>query len=385
MAGEGRTPNGESGRSDLWTSAPLAPWARALILGAAAVLGVLDLAALRGSDSSIADVLIIIAVYVALALVAVRVTIGAVALLVAMAASVPTGLWLPAGVIGLALSGVVVGKTTLRFAAGYLTGAVLWLVVVLVLLDDARAVAFVPVTVLTASVSVGVAYAAVSRRSAAAEARISGFEQERARSVAEERNRIARELHDIVAHHVTMASMHANVVSMSRDAEQRERSLHVIADSTRQALTELRWMLRLLQSSDDVAEPGEESLRLEATIAAVREHLRGLGLSMEVEHDSEALADLPLDLDVALGRILQEAATNVVKHADPARTVVLRTARDEEQVRLELRNGVGSSLGLASSGMGLGNMSARAGEHGGTVTGTQVGDTWVLRCAVPIP
>lgn len=384
MVGEGRDPSSDAGRSSPWVSAPLAPWTRALLVVAAVVSCVLDLVGLRRDGGGPTDALVVVAVYAALALVAVRVTLGAGALLVAMAASVMTEMWLPAGLIGLGVSGVVVGKTAAPLAVAYIGSVLVWLVVVLAVHDEARDIVFVPGAVLVVSVSVGAAYAALSRRSAAAESRISDLERERARSIAEERNRIARELHDIVAHHVTMASMHANVVAMSADAEQRERSLHVVADSTRQALTELRWMLRLLQTSDERPGTSEEVLRLEAVTAAVREHLQVLGLSVEMRYEPEALAGLPLDLDVALGRILQEAATNVVKHADPARPVSLEITREPGRVLMEVCNGVGDRPPAGHSGMGLGNMRARAAEHGGTVVGAQEGATWVLRCEVPL-
>lgn len=384
MDGGYRRPPAGSRRAGLWTSAPLAPWARVLVVVAAAVVGTLDVADVLADGEGALDAVVVVAVYLALALVAYRVTVGATAVMLVMLVSATTELWLPTGVLGLALSGVVVGKATPRFAAGYVTAALLWLVLVLLAHENARGVAIVPVTVLVASVSVGAAYAALSQRSAAAADRISGFEEERARSLAEERDRIARELHDIVAHHVTMASMHADVVSMSEDAAQRDRSLRVIADSTRQALTELRWMLRVLQTPEELAGLGEKSLRLESIVTAVREHLHALGLRTEVDYDPAVLEDLPLELDVALGRILQEAATNVVKHADPNRPVVLRAARDAGRLRLELRNTVGEASSLASSGLGLGNMSARAQEHGGTVTGSREGDTWVLCCVVPV-
>lgn len=379
-----RPPPAGSRRAGLWTSAPLAPWARVLVVLAAAVVGTLDLADVLADGEGPLDAVIVVAVYLALALVAYRVPLGAAAVMLVMLVSATTELWLPTGIIGLALSGVVVGKAAPRFAAGYVTASLLWLVLVLLAHENSRAVAFVPVAVLVASVSVGAAYAALSHRSAAAADRILGFEEERARSLAEERDRIARELHDIVAHHVTMASMHADVVSMSEDAQQRDRSLRVIAESTRQALTELRWMLRVLQTPEELAGPGEKSLRLGATMAAVREHLHALGLRTEVDYDPAVLEELPLEVDVALGRILQEAATNVVKHADPRQPVALRASREGGRLCLELRNAVGDASDLPSSGLGLGNMNARAGEHGGTVTGSREGDAWVLRCVVPI-
>ncbi|MEE6273048.1 sensor histidine kinase [Georgenia wangjunii] len=334
-------------------------------------------------------VALVLMAHAALVVVAFRVSIGAAILAGTMAVSMFSDLGTGIGIVGLVISGVVIGRASRLFATSYVAFCFIWVIGSAVLHEDIRERIFVPVGLLLVSAVIGVTYAALAERNRAAALRISGFEEEQERSLRGERNRIARELHDIVAHHITMASMHANVVSMAQDSDQRDKSLKVIAGSTRQALTELRWMLDVLQGDEEEeAGNGETAvdLKLATTLASIRQNLEGIGFRTAVEYDPTVLAGLPGEVDLALGRILQEAATNVVKHGDRAQTVRISIRQSRRAVHLLVRNGIAATGAPAeeSSGMGLQNMRTRASQRSGTVEAVADGSVWTLRCELPL-
>ncbi|MEE6295837.1 histidine kinase [Georgenia sp. MJ278] len=379
---------------NFWQSAPLAPWVRVVIVGATIFSAASDL--LVGISDGEADgaadgtgVALVLMAHAALVVVAFRVSIGAAILAGTMAVSMFSDLGTGIGIVGLVISGVVIGRASRLFATSYVAFCFIWVIGSAVLHEDIRERIFVPVGLLLVSAVIGVTYAALAERNRAAALRISGFEEEQERSLRGERNRIARELHDIVAHHITMASMHANVVSMAQDSDQRDKSLKVIAGSTRQALTELRWMLDVLQGDEEEeAGNGETAvdLKLATTLASIRQNLEGIGFRTAVEYDPTVLAGLPGEVDLALGRILQEAATNVVKHGDRAQTVRISIRQSRRAVHLLVRNGIAATGAPAeeSSGMGLQNMRTRASQRSGTVEAVADGSVWTLRCELPL-
>lgn len=387
----------ERALKSFWASAPLATWARVVVVGAATISAASDLASQLGDGNAVEPVdsptgtavAIVLIANAALGLMAFRTSIGAAilagAMLISMFSVVGSGI----GLIGLSVSGLVVGTCSRLFSATFVAFCIAWLAGSLTIHADLQGTGFAVGGLLLVSVCIGATYRALAERNRAAVLRISGFEEEQERSLRGERNRIARELHDIVAHHITMASMHANVVSMAQDAEQRDKSLKVIAGSTRQALTELRWMLDVLQS-DEEGEPGEgeaaAGLRLATTLASIRQNLEGIGFTTAVEYDPTVLAGLPGEIDLALGRILQEAATNVVKHGDRTQTVRISIRRGRRAVHMLVRNAIAaeSAPGPESSGMGLQNMRTRASQRSGTVEAFGDGEVWTLRCDLPL-
>ena len=387
----------EGALRSFWASTPLSPWARVVIVAAATVSGVSDLwnqvaedGAADGADSAGGTaVALVLMANAALALMAFRIPIGAAILTGTMAVSVFSHEGSGIGLIGLAVSGIVVGKCSRLFGVTFVAFCVTWLAASLAIHDDLRETSFAVGALLVASASIGATYRALAERNRAAALRISGFEEEQEQSLRGERNRIARELHDIVAHHITMASMHANVVSMVTDPTQRDKSLKVIAGSTRQALTELRWMLDVLQG-DEEEEPGEGDtaleLRLATTLASIRQNLEGIGFTTAVEYDPTVLAGLPGEVDLALGRILQEAATNVVTHGDTAQTVRISIRQSQRAVHLLVRNGIAATRAPAtdSTGMGLQNMHTRASQRSGTVEAVAEDSVWTVRCELPL-
>ncbi|MEW2526340.1 sensor histidine kinase [Streptomyces sp. NPDC047071] len=133
--------------------------------------------------------------------------------------------------------------------------------------------------------------------------------------VAEERVRIARELHDLVAHQITLANAQATVAAHLFDArpEQTRTSLRELVETTGHALDELRATVGLLRQSGDAAAPAEPAPGL-SDLPTLLDSFRRAGLEVSVRHDGTA-RPLPPGVDLTAYRIVQEALTNVTKHA----------------------------------------------------------------------
>jgi signal transduction histidine kinase len=190
---------------------------------------------------------------------------------------------------------------------------------------------------------------------------------ERAReAVAEERARIARELHDIVSHAVSVIAVQSGSLRRrlrhERPAEAEE--LRGIEETARQALGDMRRMLGLLRTDEDAPalapQPGL------AQVDRLVEQVRETGLDVEVAVEGEPRA-LPPGVDLAAYRIVQEALTNVLKHADGAYAcVALRFG--ERELALEITDdGRGPDPASNGGGHGLVGMRERAALYGGSL------------------
>jgi signal transduction histidine kinase len=182
-------------------------------------------------------------------------------------------------------------------------------------------------------------------------------------AVAEERLRIARELHDVVAHSmglITVKAGVANHVMAARPGEAQD-ALRVIETTSRTALTEMRHLLGVLRS-DDPADlrpaPGLRGLRGLAEQAG----MAGVEVRMDVSDERP----LPEGVELSIYRIVQEALTNVAKHAAPARcTVIVQTG--ERDVKIEVTDDGRGGL-VQPGGHGLIGMRERVMMYGGRVT-----------------
>ena len=162
------------------------------------------------------------------------------------------------------------------------------------------------------------------RQAASLAARSAALQQQAEQAAAAERARIARELHDIVAHHLSVIVLQAAGARAS--GKPAGASLEKIENSARQALAETRRLLGVLRDPDEEAglapQPGIGEL--DALAASVR--AAGLPVHLVIDGDPAAL---PAAVDVSAYRIVQEALTNVLKHAGPARADVTIECADE--------------------------------------------------------
>ncbi|MFG3493738.1 sensor histidine kinase [Streptomyces sp. NPDC047928] len=143
-------------------------------------------------------------------------------------------------------------------------------------------------------------------------------EEEARRRVAEERLRIARDLHDVVAHHIALVNVQAGVAAhvMDKRPDQAKEALAHVRDASRSALDELRATVGLLRQSGDPEAPTEPAPGL-AVLDDLLDTFRNAGLPVELARTDQD-THLPAAVDLAAYRIIQEALTNVRKHAGPA-------------------------------------------------------------------
>jgi signal transduction histidine kinase len=210
--------------------------------------------------------------------------------------------------------------------------------------------------------------AAVEERASRAE---ESRDSEARQRVAEERVRIARELHDLVAHQITLASAQAAVAAHLFDTrpEQARTSLAQLVETTGNALDDLRATVGLLRQSGDAAAPAEPAPGL-AQLPSLVESFRRAGLEVSVHREGEAKA-LPPGLDLTAYRIIQEALTNVTKHAGSGAAQVHLTwerGRVTITVADEGAGSAGSEAAERTPGYGLIGMRERATAVGGELS-----------------
>jgi signal transduction histidine kinase len=212
------------------------------------------------------------------------------------------------------------------------------------------------------------------------------LEQEKTRAAAaivEERARIARELHDVVAHSISVMVLQARGgrrVLESEPADARE-AFAVIEGTGQQALDEMRRLVGMLRSGDETF-PLAPQPSLKALDTLV-EQVRAAGLPVQVAVEGEP-RDLPPGVDLSAFRIVQEALTNALTHAGPARArVVLRYRTDELELEIS-DDGPGTGDG-SGSGYGLVGMRERVSVYGGELqAGWRPGGGYALRVRLPL-
>jgi len=190
-------------------------------------------------------------------------------------------------------------------------------------------------------------------------------EDEARRRVEEERLRIARELHDVTAHSLSIIALQAGAAekAVKRDPDAAIAALHTIRVTSKDSLDELRAMLGVLRSADEDA-PLSPAGRLERLPELVRTvEQAGVHVTLDVADD---LGDVPAYADVSAYRIVQEAITNVVRHAQASTArVVIR--REGDGLALEIADdGLGASTGAVAEGHGIAGMRERVAALGGT-------------------
>jgi signal transduction histidine kinase len=231
----------------------------------------------------------------------------------------------------------------------------------------------------------------VNRRRLESESQLQGrtVELERERdarareAVAQERVRIARELHDVVAHAISVMVLQArggrrklpDGAAESRDA------FDVIEHTGEQALAEMRRLLGMLRQDDE-----QLALAPQPSVSRIHELVRTLersGLPVELRVEGDPV-ELPPGVDVSAYRIVQEALTNALKHAGPARArVTLRYTPDELEVEI-VDDGTGNGTG-GGTGHGLAGIRERVAVYGGELqAGRRPAGGYALRARLPL-
>lgn len=226
-------------------------------------------------------------------------------------------------------------------------------------------------------------------------------------AVLDERLRIARELHDVIAHHVSAIGIQAGAARkvLTRDVELAQEALRTVEDSSRQAVAETRQLLGVLR--DDGSAEGAGPARTAAALAAdspeprledveelVAEHARrGLAVTLTWAGGAEeVLADVPPALGLSLYRCLQEALSNVVRHSTATSAgVVIRGIGAHQHGRprsleLEVLDAGRPQRGSEGTGFGLTGLRERVQMHGGTaeIGPREPGPGWRVRVRFPL-
>ena len=187
-------------------------------------------------------------------------------------------------------------------------------------------------------------------------------EREAERRVQVERLRIARDMHDVMAHTIAAINVHAGVAADVIDAapDQARESLHAIREQSREAMAELKATVGILRgSAADVPAPGL------ATLDGLVEMATGAGVRVDVSVAGTA-RPLPSAVDAAAYRIVQESLTNVVRHAD-ASVASVAVRYDPESVVLRIEDDGRGPVNGSDGGHGLAGMRERAAAVGGTL------------------
>jgi signal transduction histidine kinase len=206
-------------------------------------------------------------------------------------------------------------------------------------------------------------------------------ELDRNAAVQTERARMARDLHDVIAGHLSAIAIQSEAALSMMDgtSDPVRRVLRSVRENSVQSLTEMRAMIHLLRAPDESTVERVAPARLR-DIAALLESARAAGLDVDVR--AELDGDLPVAVDLSAYRIVQEALTNVVKHAPGARASVTVGRRDSTLVVEVTNERTGSTV--AGSGHGLLNMRERAQAVGGVLEAGPHEREWRVRAELPV-
>ncbi|HTJ37015.1 MAG TPA: sensor histidine kinase [Dactylosporangium sp.] len=214
-------------------------------------------------------------------------------------------------------------------------------------------------------------------------------EEESARTVLHERLRIARELHDVVAHHVSVMGVQASAARrvLDRDSAQAKQALTAVEQSARTAVDELHRMLGLLRQGDpgpEAADAAPAAFGLHR-VAELLDTVRHAGLETSLGVFGDAV-ELPESLSLTGYRVVQEAATNTLKHAGATKLDV-RIRYHADELELDVADDGRGPARRGAGGLGLIGMRERVAAHSGSLeTGPRTGGPgFRVRARFPIP
>jgi signal transduction histidine kinase len=209
-------------------------------------------------------------------------------------------------------------------------------------------------------------------------------EEEARRRAEQERLRIARDLHDVVAHTLTTINVQAGVAAhlLDRDPGNARDALTMIETASHDALQELRTILGILREQGDGKAPLEPTPDL-AAIETLIEQARSTGLPVSLEVEGERPERVPEAVQLAAFRILQESLTNVRRHAPGAATSVT-VAYCADRLHLAIENEArGARNGNGKPGVGILGMRERATALGGTLRADRAGERFSVVAELP--
>ena len=204
-------------------------------------------------------------------------------------------------------------------------------------------------------------------------------------AVTAERNRIAREMHDIVAHNlsVMIALTDGAALQFDRDPARAREAIDLAAATGRAALTEMRSTFALLRASQDGAELQLTPEPALADIDALLETARSTGLQVTYQTWG-AMDGLSTALQLAIFRLVQEGITNTLKHAPRATRMQVSIRRGQEDLRIVVDDNGGAGLPSVELGQGLIGMRERVTLHHGRVFAGPTATGWRIGAWIPL-
>lgn len=210
-------------------------------------------------------------------------------------------------------------------------------------------------------------------------------EDEVARQLQHERAIIADELHDVVAHELTIVAMHARVLERSEDPAVQQQSRAAIAAAAVRALTDLRRILDMVNPAErDELGRVTDLDALSVTAKEVSVELAAAGADVDIDIPEDL--DLPHTVSLALSRVLRESTTNVIKHAPGAKWVRIRVSEERGIATLTVTNHVPppSRSWLPRSGYGIVRLHERLRLLGGSFEAHPSDEGWRVTASLPL-
>ncbi|MEU4077424.1 two-component sensor histidine kinase [Streptomyces venezuelae] len=217
-------------------------------------------------------------------------------------------------------------------------------------------------------------------------------EMDRSQAVVAERARMARELHDMVANHLSAIAIHSTAALSIDEPATTRQALSVIRENSVAGLSEMRRLIGLLRASSGDAEPAAAPTLagLDALVDQARANARPSGLRLVLDDTRDSAAGLPAPVELAAYRIVQESLTNALKHAAPGEVRVV-LARGRGALTVEVTSPAGERPGPTApgSGAGLVGMRERVDLLGGVFEAGPVADDegrkrWRVRAELPV-
>lgn len=208
--------------------------------------------------------------------------------------------------------------------------------------------------------------------------------------VNEERTRIARELHDVVAHSVSVMVIQAAAArrQLTNDPAKAAFSLEVIEANGRQAMNEMRRVLGVLRSGIDPTGPGTVQMEPAPSMTDVGALVAADPFHLVTLHLDGSVNDLPPGVDLSAYRVVQEALTNVRKHAGPGARSTVEVSRTPHQLRIVVSDdgrGASTAADPTAPGYGLVGMRERVAMCGGALdAGPRRGGGWHVTATFPL-
>lgn len=375
-------------RAPFWGYHSLPTPARRVLIVLVAVTLLIDsiVRATNGGSTGGESAIVTTTITVAIALFAWRPPVAAIVLSAAAIAAAVTDV-----ADSLLVGAIILGLTAFTCSAGLTTVyAAIWILWLLAIVArpasmfqplGAVIIAFLSLV----SLLIGLTIRRQYERAQMLSTQLEATEREVAEQLRHERDLIADELHDIVAHEITIVALHAAVLERTDDAQTRTHSQTAIREAAVQALTDIRRVLGMVRGEDNLAPeriPSTDSL--EETIGAVTRELAQAAIRVTADVPDDAR--LPSAQHVALVRVIRESATNVLKHATGAKNVRISLLVERGWAHLTFADDSppAATAGLPASGYGIMRLQERFRLFGGVFAAEPGPSGWVVTASLPL-